>query len=39
MLEWINYIWFIGEAFHQREGAPGDFKSFVQSTMKVSSGK
>lgn len=39
MLKWIDYIWFVGESFHRREKTPGDFKSFVQSTMKISSGK
>lgn len=24
MLKWIDYIWFVGEAFHRREGSPGD---------------
>ncbi len=24
MLKWIDYIWFVGEAFHRRERSPGD---------------
>ena len=29
MLGWIDYIWFVGEAFHRREGAPGDGEALL----------
>lgn len=29
MLKWIDYIWFVGEAFHRREGSPGDGEALL----------